>query len=148
MIMIMALSLVGCGGSSASKPEDSEKVEDSSYDVDLTKLSSTMIYSEVYNMMSEPDTYVGKSVRMSGQFTLFEATDTDGNPIPDQTYFACIIADATACCSQGLEFVLAGEHTYPDDYPELGDDIVVSGTFETYDEDGYIYCHLVDAVFE
>lgn len=192
MIMIMTLSLVGCGGSSSSKPagntgnntvqnvldqqikdaeatgsegapvetqkpelsesgvkaEASEKVETSTYDVDLTKLSSTMIYSEVYNMMSEPDTYVGKSVRMNGQFALYQATDEEGKPIPEQIYFACIIADATACCSQGLEFVLAGEHTYPDDYPELGDNIVVSGIFETYDEDGYRYCHLINAVFE
>ena len=192
MIMILVISLVGCGDSSASKPagttgsntvqnvldqqikdaeatgsenapaetqkpasaesntkpEDSQKAEDSSYDVDLTKLSSTMIYSEVYNMMSEPEKYIGKSIRMNGQFALYQATDEEGKPIPDQIYFACIIADATACCSQGLEFVLAGEHTYPDDYPELGDEIVVSGTFETYDENGYMYCHLIDAVFE
>lgn len=124
------------------------KTESSSYDVDLTALSSTMIYSEVYNMMSEPEKYIGKSIRMNGQFALYQATDETGTPLPDQIYFACIIADATACCSQGLEFVLAGEHTYPDNYPELGTEITVSGTFETYDENGYMYCHLVDAVFE
>lgn len=33
-------------------------------DVDLTQLSSTMIYAEVYNMMVTPDEYVGKTVRM------------------------------------------------------------------------------------
>lgn len=128
--------------------EVSETIQTNPYDVDLTKLSSTMIYSEVYNMMAEPEKYIGKSIRMNGQFALYQATDAEGKPIPDQIYFACIIADATACCSQGLEFVLAGEHTYPDDYPELGDEIVVSGTFETYDENGYMYCHLIDAAFE
>lgn len=148
MIIAMVFSLVGCGGSSDSKSDDSEKGKDSSYDVDLTKLSSTMVYSEVFNMMSEPEAYIGKSIRMDGQFMSFQATDADGTPIPGQIYFACIIADATACCSQGLEFVLAGEHTYPDDYPEPGDNIVVSGTFETYDENGLMYCHLVDAIFE
>lgn len=133
---------------SNTKPEDSQKADDPSCDVDLTKLSSTMIYSEVYNMMSEPDNYLGKSVRMNGQFALYQATDEEGKPIPDQIYFACFIADATACCLQGLEFILAGEHVYPDDYPELGAEITVPGTFETYDENGYMYCHLIDAVLE
>lgn len=131
-------------------PEKAEitKAEQADCDVDLTKLSSTMVYSEVYNMMTEPEKYIGKSVRTSGQFALYWATNENGIPIPNQFYFACIIADATSCCSQGLEFVLAGEHVYPDDYPEEGDEITVSGIFETYDEDGYLYCHLVDAVLE
>lgn len=133
---------------SNTKPEDSQKSEATSYDVDLTRLSSTMIYSEVYNMMSEPEKYIGKSIRMNGQFALYQATDEEGKPIQDQIYFACVIADATACCSQGLEFVLADELVYPDDYPELGTEITVSGTFETYDENGYMYCHLINAVFE
>ena len=29
-------------------------------DVDLTELSSTMVYSEVYAMMTEPENYIGK----------------------------------------------------------------------------------------
>ena len=114
-------------------------------DVDLTKLSSTMVYSEVYNMMYTPDDYVGKTIKMEGQFAIYQATDENGALIPDQIYFACVIADATACCSQGLEFVLADEHTYPNDYPELGSEITVTGTFELYEEDGYQYCRLVDA---
>ena len=108
-------------------------------DVDLTKLSSTMIYSEVYNMMLSPDSYIGKTVKMKGQFSYYEDPETKAQ------YFACIIADATACCSQGLEFVLAGDHTYPKDYPELGAEITVIGTFNIYTENGYQYCGLIDA---
>ena len=114
-------------------------------DVDLTKLSSTMVYSEVYNMMYSPEGYIGKTVKMKGQLAIYQAVDKDGTPIPDQMYFACVIADATACCLQGVEFVLAGEHTYPDDYPEPGSEITVTGTFEVYEEAGYQYCRLVDA---
>ena len=33
-------------------------------------------------------------------------------------YHACVIPDATACCAQGIEFTLAGDHRWPDDYPE------------------------------
>jgi len=108
-------------------------------DVDLTTLSSTMVYSEVYNMMYEPDRYVGKRIKMNGQFAVYEDPNTGA------VYTACIIMDATACCSQGLEFVLAGEKTYPNDYPELGSEITVTGTFQLYDENGATYCHLVDA---
>ena len=108
-------------------------------DVDLTTLSSTMVYSEIYNMMYEPDRYVGKRIKMNGQFAVY------GNPNTGAVYTACIIMDATACCSQGLEFVLAGEQSYPADYPELGTEITVVGTFQTYEENGYMYCHLVDA---
>ena len=108
-------------------------------DVDLTALSSTMVYSEVYNMMYEPDRYVGKRIKMDGQFAVYEDPNTGA------VYTACIIMDATACCSQGLEFVLTGEKTYPNDYPELGSEITVTGTFQLYDENGATYCHLVDA---
>lgn len=34
---------------------------------------------------------------------------------------------------------------YPDDYPELGSKITVSGTFELYEEGDIRYCRLVDA---
>lgn len=108
-------------------------------DVDLTTLSSTMVYSEIYNMMYEPDRYVGKRIKMNGQFAAY------GNPNTGAVYTVCIIMDATACCSQGLEFVLAGEHSYPAGYPELGTEITVVGTFQTYEENGYMDCHLVDA---
>ncbi len=110
-------------------------------DVDLTQLSSTMVYSEVYNMMAAPEDYIGKTVRMSGQFAIYYDESTE------VYYFACIVADATACCSQGIEFVLAGAE-YPKDYPELGEEITVSGVFQTYQEGEYTYCTLLDAALE
>lgn len=116
------------------------KIDYTSIDVDLTILSSTMVYSEVYNMMVTPDDYIGKVVKMAGPFAVYQ------NPDNGNLYYACIIQDATACCTQGLEFVLAGEYNFPEDYPEIGTDITVTGVFETYEEDGYQYCTLKDAV--
>ena len=46
---------------------------------------------------------------MNGDFAYYEDPETK------KQYFACIIADATACCSQGLEFILTGDHTYPNE---------------------------------
>ena len=110
-------------------------------DVDLTVLSSTLVYSEVYNMMVSPEEYLGKTVKMDGSFALYHDEATD------KYYFACIIADATACCSQGIEFVLTEDYTYPDDYPEVGGAICVVGIFDTYQEGEYMYCTLRNARF-
>lgn len=152
MIVMMLCTLAACEGEKSTENKDlttaeSAKLTDS-IDVDLTTLSSTMVYAEVYNMMVTPSDYIGKTVKMGGQFALYQAVDKNGDPITDQIYFACIISDATACCSQGIEFILAGEHSYPEDYPELGSSITVTGIFQTYVENGNLYCNLVDAVME
>ncbi len=141
--VICALSLAACGNETVSEEElngDTDTATASSEtkaQVDLTTLSSTMVYSEVSNMMQNPQTYVGKKVKMKGQFAV--AQDNGKN------YFACIIADATACCQQGIEFELAGEHTYPADYPQLGSEITVEGTFTTYKEGEQVYLQLTNA---
>lgn len=106
-------------------------------DVDLTQLSSTMVYSEVYAMMVEPEQYVGKTVKMRG---LFATQEYNGERL-----YACIVQDATACCAQGLEFETAEKLAYPDDYPKPGSEITVVGTFDSYKEevDGNYYIYLV-----
>ncbi len=123
----------------AQKPASGQEESAAGIDVDLTVLSSTMVYSEVYNMMSAPEQYIGKTVKMNGPFAYFHDEATGSY------YFACIIRDATACCAQGIEFVLAGEHQFPDDYPEAGEEICVSGVFDTYQEGEYTYCTLRNA---
>ena len=108
-------------------------------DIDLTILSSNMIYTQVYNMMITPEDYVGKYIKMSGFYTSAE------DPSTGKRYHACIIPDATACCTTGIEFVLTDDYKYPDDYPEDGGKVAVEGVFDTYDEDGNLYCTLRDA---
>jgi len=108
-------------------------------DVDLTALSSTMVYSEVYSMMTEPDNYIGKVVKMKGSFTVFHDEGSS------DYFFACIVKDATACCAQGIEFQLAGEHEYPKDYPYDGDEICVVGVYDTYKDGDSTYCTLKNA---
>ncbi len=123
--------------------EDVESVDVSNgiYDVDLTKLSSTMVYSEVYNMMVRPDDYTGKYINMAGKFDVYEDSESG------QRYYACIIKDALGCCAQGMEFLPSDEESlvYPDNYPEVGSEIAVEGTFEVYEENGFMYCRLKDA---
>ena len=114
-------------------------------DVDLTVLSSTMVYSEVYNMLyNDPAHYLGKTVKAKGTFSIYQLV-TDGVLHPDPVSYACIISDAAACCAEGMEFVLEGDYTYPDDYPELGAEITVIGEFQSYEENGMTWYHLVNA---
>ena len=128
-------------------PEEPEQTQTSAdgVDVDLTVLSSTMVYSEVYNMLYfYPEDYYGKTVKANGIFAIYQMV-VDGVTQPDPVAYACIIADATACCAEGMEFVLEGDYTYPDDYPELGAEITVIGEFQSYEENGMTWYHLVNA---
>ena len=124
----------------ASSKKDSDSSKTGKIDVDLTKMSATMVYSEVLNMNQTPLNYLGKTVRMEGAFSVVEANNN--------RYFACIIKDATACCAQGIEFTWAGSHSYPDDYPEENEDITVTGTFSTYKEGEQTYIQLKDSEVE
>lgn len=107
-------------------------------DVDLTVLSSTMVYGQVYDMLAYYEKYIGKTVKMEGQYMAIEDEDTG------VVYHACVIEDATACCTQGFEFIPEGLN-YPDDFPEIGENIIVTGTFETYSEGEMLYCALSNA---
>ena len=151
LIILMLCSLVACGGEENKETADNQTPNASAsqnvqstdgIDVDLTKLSSTMVYSEVYNMLYTPDDYIGKTVKMKGAFAYYEDPETK------EQYFACIIADAMACCSQGLDFIPTDEYTYPDDYPELNAEITVTGAFEIYEKNGIKYCRLANAAIE
>jgi hypothetical protein len=109
-------------------PEEPSKNNggDLAVDVDLTALSSTMVYGEVFNMMMEPESYIGKTIKMRGLYYVnyYELTA--------KYYHFVVIQDATACCAQGLEFVWIGDHNYPEDETE----IEVTGVWESYEEDG------------
>ena len=106
-------------------------------DLDLTQLSSTVVYAEVYNMLVTPENYTDKIVRMTGEYQEYIDEQTG------ELYHSCVIYDALACCQQGVEFVLTDG-----DYPEEGTPITVVGRYETYTTPYYDYFHLVDGVRE
>ena len=150
LAVIMLMTLAACGGKTVASGTTDVKTSDETeaateaaqksadgIDIDLTTMSSTMVYSEVQNMMMNPSDYLGKTVKMRGSFNVAE--------IEDNRYFACIIKDATACCSQGIEFEWKGDHAYPQDYPAIGTELTVIGTFNTYMEGIQTYCQLKDA---
>ena len=122
--------------------QGSVNAPETAVDVDLSVMDSDMIYATVYQMMSDPEQYVGKTFRIEGKFyvTYDEMTKNQ--------YYYCVIKDATECCAQGLEFVWGdGSHIYPDEYPTDGTEVIVDGTFELYMENDSRYCRLANADF-
>lgn len=133
----------GKGKSSKTKSKtnsNKSKTNSNKIDVDLNNLNANVVYSQVFLMMTEPDKFIGKRIRMSGQFNVYAAQE--GNPSGVTEYYAIIIADAQACCQQGIEFVWPG-HTYPEGFPEVKSNASVTGIFEVYEENGKKYCRLV-----
>lgn len=153
--LLIALLLTGCGNeAAAAQQQTSSTVSETTAEpqeetveetistagrIDLTAMSSTMVMAQVSAMQFEPDAFMGKTVKMQGTF-LVGYGDT-------RNYYYCLVADATACCQQGFEFLWDG-HVFPDDYPEPGSQIIIEGIFDTYWEDGYQYMQLINASLE
>lgn len=143
--LFLILTLMGCGRtqpanmqnvSSSGAAESAEKAQP--YDLDLLSCGPKEVYSEVYGMMNRPEEFIGKRIRMVGVVACY--------PYPDHTVYGCIIADATACCKDGMEFVLAEDR--PENYPAPGSQIVVSGYYETYPAGNFTFCRLADCRVE
>ena len=133
---------------SQSKPEPSATASAPSapvkVDVDLTKMNANMIYSYIFEMVVEPETYTGKTIKVSGFF--YSVVDEETG----ERYYAVIIPDALSCCKQGMEFKWLGEHNYPADYPQENQEITITGTYRTDTMAGditYSYLEVSDLVF-
>lgn len=123
-----------------AKPEEAaDDTRDSSGEiVDLTVLDSDMVYAVVFEMMNDPQKYMGKTIKMSGTASRYTDVDTGAD------YYACIITDAQACCAQGIEYKLPDGEPYPD----YGSGIIVTGTFGSYTEGENVFYVLNDAQLE
>ncbi len=137
----MLFTMAGCGSdtNTSDASEGNTASAEETIDIDLSAFSNTMAYSELTNINSTPDDYIGQTIKVKGTFSIYHDEATD------KYYYACLVADTSACCSASLEFVPEGDFTYPDDFPELNTEITVTGTLETYDENGTKFCHLVNA---
>lgn len=111
---------------------------DPEVDIDISVMNSDMIYATVYQLVSAPEQYIGKRIKIKGNHysQYYEETGL--------TYHFALIQDAAACCAQGLEFEMASGLEYPNEEEE----VVVVGTFETYEEQGLTYCTLKNSVIQ
>lgn len=116
-----------------SEATDAPVSDSSAMEIDLTNMSSTMVYSYVFNIISTPDDFIGQRFRIRG---IYDEQYWDQTKL---TYHYIVIADATACCAQGLEFVLIDPNAA---YPKVGEEFEISGIFGTYEEEGNLYIQI------
>ena len=103
-------------------------------DMDLTTFSKTMMTAAIDNIYATPDEYLNKTIKMSGQYYSAYYSDVD------RRFHYVLYIDDESCCSYGFMFERDG--VYPDDYPEEGEGIEVSGTFESGEALDLIYHYL------
>lgn len=155
--LICSLGLLsGCGRAGASALPVSKKAETVTgvkekkkpskprrdVDYDLTEMGSDMVYAYVFQMMNDPKTFEGKRIKIAGELQVVRDR---------KRYYYCVVKDALACCSNGVEFVCGkGDDKNAKAYPKEKTDITVIGTYETYKEKGSdsLYCRLKDATIE
>lgn len=98
-------------------------------DHDLSNMNANMIFAEIFNLVLMPDEYIGRTFRMKGNFAVY-VNETSGNK-----YFSIIIPDATQCCQQGIDIICLGDMKYPEDFPKIGSEIMVTGQFNSITTD-------------
>ena len=132
---LLILSFFSCNKKDVNNPYATERnqlkksieatdvieAEESKIDYDLTNMSSTMIYAEVFNMLIEPEKYENKRVKMKGFFTIYNEGSND-------EVYSVIVPDATACCQQGIEFF----YDFKDNKPVVNSEITVTGIFNVH----------------
>lgn len=113
--LLAALILYGCRNVPINIPADNSKEE---VDIDITSLSSENVSLKVSDIISNPQEYIGKTIKINGFFINYKAQDKS------TSYPTCIIIDAIDCCPQGIIFTTDDEI-----YPEEGTSIIVTGVF-------------------
>lgn len=129
-VLVLVLALCACG--SDAPPEG--------VDVDLSRMSGTVVYGKVYDMVTNGKNYQDQIVRMQGTMSSIDVKEK-GKLV--DTLYSCVIFDAAGCCSQGIEFVLADPNA---EYPPLGKEITVEGRWDWYQLYGLDRYRLLDAV--
>jgi hypothetical protein len=92
-------------------------------------------------MVIAPQDYFGREVKVQGTYyaEYYESTG--------EYYHYVVVEDEAACCKQGLEFVWAGEHMYPDEYPPNETSILIDGKFGYYTAgQSRVSCILTDEI--
>ncbi|MCR4633049.1 MAG: hypothetical protein K5648_02865 [Erysipelotrichaceae bacterium] len=141
-LIFLLISLCGCSVKEKEEAPLTEKEEEvketESTDIDLSFGSQTITYATISNILEDPKEYMGQRVKMLGTFRQFYSETYD------TYYYVCMVTDATACCSQGMEFKLKDDSSYPLD----GQQIILQGTVDVYQEGDYWYAFLKDADYK
>ena len=76
-------------------------------DIDLTRMSSTMVYAYVFKMVNEPTKFIGKRIRMKGVFSSYYDQETQ------KRYYGCVIEGGKITIIGDFEMAEEGNDAYP-----------------------------------
>ncbi len=99
---------------------------------DLSRMSATMAYAQLYNIFLEQENHVGQTMRLRGQYVPMR---DEGN---QAKYHFIMVYDNAACCQLGLEFLWTNPTAYPADYSL----IELTGVFDICNDGGEKFCVL------
>ena len=112
-------------------PYVEERVDSTGSYIDFTAYSRSAVFTELGYLSFDPDYFVGKTLKLSGEFLVSE------DDYLGVTFYGCVVKDATACCMQGVDFVPAPGFEKMVASLSNGDPLTVEGVFETYTLGGY-----------
>lgn len=107
-------------------------------DIDISGVGTNIIYQKALDISQNYQSYLGKIIKIKGNFKAEQAQT--------RNYYYCLVADPTACCNAGFEFVLKDSNLkYPNDYPGENAEFIVQGKLSSYKEGDNTYLELRDA---
>lgn len=111
---------------------------DETVDYDLTVMSETMVYAQIYDVLINPTNYDGITFKIHGEYEYYTIPDSD------EIIYFIVINDALGCCPQGLEIRFTDDVPAPENFAE----VIMKGTAYSEFYEGYTYIHFVVTEFE
>ncbi|MBR0217814.1 MAG: hypothetical protein IJQ33_01220 [Clostridia bacterium] len=105
-------------------------------DMDLSACNRAMTYAQMMQVYRAPEDYAGKLFCLKGKFNY--------SSLHDQAMI--IFSDRAGCCEIAFPFQPAQALTYPDDYPPLYADILLTARWAVPADDPEASCYFCDAV--
>jgi hypothetical protein len=107
-------------------------------DVDLTRLGDNMRMAEYANILSTPEEFLGKTIRVSGLY--FTIVD----PVSWRLTNIVTITEPDSCCPpEGFEVIVGSfDNPLPFDFPLEGRRIELAGVFSSYNVEGFDFYYL------
>ncbi len=138
-ITVAVCSLIACTNDTSSEKAEkenkgSQKTETvaPAVDYDITKLSPTMVYGQIFELMNNPASYHGKTFKMIGRF------DSEYMRMLFEELNYIVIKDALGCCPMGIEIQFKEGASKP----EKGQLIMIEGPFYQK-KDGMLSRHYI-----
>lgn len=145
-VLVIFISLCFTGCSHENLNISSEKNAET-IDVDMTEFNKQMTYAQVLAFYMSPKDYLGKTIKLRGNFDYYYELDENSNHIPDKLHFGIVVTDAMECCSLPIDFI-PKEDEKMIELTDQGAEIIVTGKLEQYEEPWGAFFYLSNAVLE